>query len=51
MTTEYDVKLDDGSTITITEPCSLCKHHSKDGYDWECGECKHFYGDQFEAEE
>ena len=37
--------------LEIPEPCSLCKHHSDEGYETECGECCHFYGDHFEAEE
>jgi len=48
----YDIKLDDGATITIKEPCRLCKHHSKDdGYGLVCSECTHLYGDCFSAEE
>ena len=44
----YEIETKTGQKITIEEPCSLCQHHSvDDGYDIECGECKHFYGDNF----
>ena len=48
---EYDTELSDGTTITIGEPCSLCKYHlPEDGYAMECSTCKHFYPDMFEAD-
>ena len=50
MTYEYDVELDSGIVIIISEPCSLCRHHTlAGGYDFECSVCCHFYPDEFEA--
>jgi hypothetical protein len=38
--------------LDTSKRCSLCVHHSEaDGYEDECGDCCHFYGDHFEAEE
>jgi len=43
---------DDGNKVITKEPCSLCDHWDlTEGYDTECGECCHFYGDRFKYEE